>query len=177
MVLEATLKSAKVRAATLDDAEGIAELGDRLSDEAEYLLVSGIDPVTGSELIKASLERQADSPKSAVFVADVGDSLVGIALCREHHHPAHRGIVQFDVGIVESHRRRGIGKKLIRSAIEWAILSRAHRIQLAVMKDNFPAVRLYEQSGFQREGTLRRGARIKGEFVDVYVMAKLLPEP
>ena len=168
---------ASVRSVTIDDARNIADLGDRLASEAAYLLVSPIDPVGGSALIKASLDNEAGSPLSRIFVAEANDDLVGIVLCREHFHPAQRGIVQLDLGVDAAHRRRGIGQSLLRRAVQWASSANAHRLQLTVVTANSPAVSLYRNAGFEIEGTLKRAARIDGEFYDAYVMAKLTHDP
>jgi putative acetyltransferase len=47
------------------------------------------------------------------------------------------------------------------------------RLELEVYVDNAPAVRLYEKWGFTIEGTLIDSAFRKGQYVDVYLMARL----
>ena len=47
------------------------------------------------------------------------------------------------------------------------------RLQLEVFTDNGPAIRLYEKFGFAVEGTLVDFAFRDGQFVDVYLMARL----
>ena len=165
-----------VRSVTIDDARKISDLGDRLASVAAYLLVSPIDPVGGSALIKASLDNEAGSPLSRIFVAEANDDLVGIVLCREHFHPAQRGIVQLDLGVDAAHRGRGIGQLLLRRAVQRACNAKAHRVQLTVITANAPAISLYRHAGFEIEGTLKRAARIEGEFFDAYLMAKLLSD-
>ena len=78
MLLDAMTKFAAVRSVTADDSQKLIDLGNRLANEAAYLLVSPVDPVGGSALIKASLENEAGSPLSRIFVAEVNDVLVGI---------------------------------------------------------------------------------------------------
>jgi len=43
-----------------------------------------------------------------------------------------------------------------------------------VLSTNEAALRLYERSGFRREGTLRAEFRIEGRYVDDILMAKCL---
>ena len=176
MLLDAMTKFAAVRSVTADDSQKLIDLGNRLANEAAYLLVSPVDPVGGSALIKASLENEAGSPLSRIFVAEVNDVLVGIVLCREHFHPAQRGIVQIDLGVDAAHRSRGIGRSLLQRAVQWAGTAKAHRMQLTVITANAPALPLYRHAGFKIEGTLKRAAQIEGEFYDAYLMAKLLPD-
>ena len=47
------------------------------------------------------------------------------------------------------------------------------RLELTVFVDNDTAIRLYERSGFVREGVLRAYAFRDGRFVDVLAMARL----
>lgn len=163
-----------VRPAIIDDVAELVELGNRLQGEAEFMLGSSIDPVSGTRLIKASLEEGAPGQaRSRVFVADSSGEIVGICLCRELSHPAQHGIVQLGLGVDENHRRLGIGRALTDYALNWASGADVRRVQLTVIKANTPAVALYEEAGFVTEGTLSGGARIDGQVHDLYVMAKL----
>jgi putative acetyltransferase len=58
-------------------------------------------------------------------------------------------------------------------ADRWLNLS---RLELEVYTDNEPAVRLYKKFGFQIEGTGVRADFRDGEFVDIYMMARLRPQ-
>ena len=54
-------------------------------------------------------------------------------------------------------------------------LIKIRRLELTVQARNKRAVHLYQKFGFGIEGTKKRGARTKnGEFLDVYLMAKLI---
>jgi len=48
------------------------------------------------------------------------------------------------------------------------------KLSLRVLGTNEPALRLYERTGFVREGTLRGEFRIQGRYVDDVVMGKYL---
>lgn len=69
---------------------------------------------------------------------------------------------------------KGCGTALLAAALDiadnWMDL---RRIELQVFTDNEPAQRLYERSGFEIEGTLKRFAFREGEYADVYAMARL----
>jgi ribosomal protein S18 acetylase RimI-like enzyme len=164
-----------VRPAVIDDVDALVALGNRLEGEAEFMLGSAIDPASGASLIKASLEDASDDgPRCRVFVAETGGAIIGICLCRELAHRAQQGVVQFGLGVDDEFRRRGIGRALTDQALAWAAGAGVRRMQLAVIRANAPALRLYEQAGFEIEGTLRRAAKIDGQFHDLHVMAKIL---
>lgn len=164
-----------VRPAIIDDVANLVELGNRLEGEAEFMLGSAVDPVSGARLIKASLEAEIpDQPRSRVFVAESDDAIVGICLCRELSHPAQKDVMQFGLGVDRKFRRRGIGLALTEYALNWASDAAVRRIQLTVIMSNIPAVTLYQRAGFVIEGTLSRAAEIDGQIHDLYVMARLL---
>ena len=117
-----------VRRAIIDDVVELVELGNRLEGEAEFMLGSAIDPVSGTRLIKASLETESTGQVcSKVFVAEANGAIVGICLCRELSHPAQKGVVQFGLGVDEKYRRRGIGRALTEIALDWASGAEIHR--------------------------------------------------
>jgi L-phenylalanine/L-methionine N-acetyltransferase len=69
---------------------------------------------------------------------------------------------------------RGIGTALLAALIDaadnWLNLK---RLELTVYVDNEPAIRLYNKSGFEVEGTRRPDAFRDGEFVDTLMMARV----
>jgi ribosomal protein S18 acetylase RimI-like enzyme len=75
--------------------------------------------------------------------------------------------------VAASHRRRGIGRALLRAAEDWARGSRVSKLELHVFPHNEPALALYEDAGYEREGFRRRHyRRPDGSYVDAVLMAK-----
>lgn len=163
-----------IRAALDSDAAPLASLISRLSRDEPYLVVSGVDPVTGVSLVSngVSADEQRFSPE--IFVAELDGRLVGIAICRPHPGPERDSIIQLDMGVDAAFRRRGVGTALICHVVGWARKPRVHRIQLAVVAENVAARSLYEKNGFALEGTLRQGFRLEAQFHDVHVMARIV---
>ncbi len=108
------------------------------------------------------------------MVALDGDHLVGWCdIVRQKRVFDHVGVL--GIGIIASHRGRGIGRRLMTNAIELAWQARFRRVELEVYATNLNAIRLYEHLGFRLEGTKRLGARLADELVDVHCMALLAP--
>jgi ribosomal protein S18 acetylase RimI-like enzyme len=78
--------------------------------------------------------------------------------------------------VAAEHRRQGIGRTLLEAAVEWARESGIRKLELHVFPHNEPAIRLYEQFGFEREGYRRVHYRRGAEHVDAILMAYLVDE-
>lgn len=73
-------------------------------------------------------------------------------------------------------RRRGIGRELVRSAIDAAESHlRIRRLNLMVVSCQEAAVTLYESLGFRRCGTDSEAFSAKGEFFDEIMMTLPMP--
>jgi len=160
-----------VRPATPEDADAIIGLQNDLGQEEDYLLVTPYDPVTGAALLRASLADAGSSSRYCVLVAERAGRIVGLLLCRNHHHPSLSGMVQLTLCVNRSFRRMGIGSSLLREAIRWARRAGARRLQLTVFAHNVPALSVYKKAGFAIEGILSGAARVGGAEHDLLVMA------
>ena len=120
------------------------------------------------------LRDSAQSPTSVTFVAVEDARIVGMLVTSGDPHPAKIATIDVDLGVRLDWQRKGLGRRLLSDAQEWAIAQGVHRLQLRVMTHNAPAIALYRSFGFEIEGTLRDHLKIKDRFVDQHVMAKLL---
>jgi len=84
---------------------------------------------------------------------------------------AHGGVL--GMGIVESHREKGIGEALMRATLEAAREAGLTRIELTVREDNLRAKALYEKVGFVTEGVKRKAALFEGKYYDLILMSQL----
>jgi ribosomal protein S18 acetylase RimI-like enzyme len=73
--------------------------------------------------------------------------------------------------VAAGHRRQGIGRSLLGHAVDWARESEIEKLELHVFPHNEPAINLYEQFGFEREGLRRNHFRRGGRLVDAVLMA------
>ncbi|MGX5826015.1 GNAT family N-acetyltransferase [Mesorhizobium sp. 43Arga] len=105
------------------------------------------------------------------FVAVVRGEVVGWCDISRHDRLicAHRG--SLGMGIVASHRGRGLGPRLINVTLAQARKVGLVRVELSVHADNVRAVALYDKVGFVREGVQRDAIRIDGQYGDTIMMA------
>jgi ribosomal protein S18 acetylase RimI-like enzyme len=83
------------------------------------------------------------SPVGCVWVGNVIDQVSG----DRHAHI-------FLLYVVPEHRRRGIGKALMRYVENWAMARGDRQIGLQVFQSNQPALNLYNQLGYQTQSLL-----------------------
>ncbi|MEU1115030.1 MULTISPECIES: GNAT family N-acetyltransferase [unclassified Streptomyces] len=76
--------------------------------------------------------------------------------------------------VAEEVRGRGVGRTLIRAAMDEARRQGAVRITLRVLGHNTPARKLYESEGFVVEGVLPGEFLLDGAYVDDVMMGRLL---
>lgn len=70
-----------------------------------------------------------------------------------------------------AHRRRGVGRALMRAAISTAREAGARKLTLRVLGHNAAARDLYAACGFEVEGVLREFFYLDGRYVDDILMA------
>lgn len=119
-----------------------------------------------------AVRRHADA---VVFVAVDDDRIVGRLSLARDPHPASAHVADLGLLVAASHRRRGIGRHLLDTAVEWAQAAGVRKLELHVFPWNGPAIRLYEAFGFVREGLRRGHYRRDDADVDALLMAFHLP--
>ena len=159
-----------IRRATPGDASALVELAEAVASEPEGWLISdGGWRTPGEERRFLRALRRYDD--AAVFVAEAPEGIVGRLSLGRDPHPASRHVADLGLMVAASHRRRGIGKALLETAVDWAKQAGIRKLELHVFPHNEGAMALYESFGFHREG-LRRGHYRRGaEYLDAVLMA------
>ena len=80
--------------------------------------------------------------------------------------------VLLGMGVAALHRRKGIGKLLLKTMLEWMHKNTAiEHLDLWVMSDNTPAIRLYEKLGFIVYGDISDMYRFDGKSISESFMS------
>ena len=163
-----------VRRAEPSDAEGLTRLGEAVGSEPEGWLVTtnGWRQVSDERRYLRAIRRY---PNAAVFVAEDEGRIVGRLSIARDQHPASRHVADLGLMVAMSHRRRGIGTKLLEAALDWARHSEVRKLELHVFPHNEAAIRLYENFGFVREGYRRAHYKRGSQYVDAILMAYEVP--
>jgi RimJ/RimL family protein N-acetyltransferase len=164
------MKNYVIRRAGPADAAALVELGRAVSSEPEaWLITEGDWRNVGDE--RRYLRAVRRSPHAAVFVAENEDGIVARLSLARDSHPASPHVADLGLMVAAEHRRRGIGRTLLEQAVGWARESGVEKLELHVFPHNEPAINLYEQFGFEREGLRRDHFRRSGRLVDAVLMA------
>ena len=163
-----------VRRAEPGDAAALVELARAVGGESEGWLISDSSwrSVGEERRYLRALKRYAHA---AVFVAETPDGIVGRLSLARDPHPASRHVADLGLMVDAAHRRRGIGRSLLETAVTWAQAAGVRKLELHVFPHNAPAIALYEKFGFAKEGYRRNHYRRGKEYVDAVLMAYELP--
>ena len=152
-----------IRPATRDDVRAILDL---LADDelASHPEASGSAKGAGPHISPSSepghgplapyleaFDAITADPNSTLYVARLGERVVGTFQLNVLRHLAHRGgrVAQIEsVHVASDFRRRGIGEAMMRFASDEARRRGCHRVQLTSNNRRVDAHRFYERLGF-----------------------------
>jgi diamine N-acetyltransferase len=143
-----------VRAATVSDYAGVCALLGAV-DELHRLNVPWMFRKPSAEPRSKDLfEQLLSSEDSTVVVAESGVQLVGVATAALRNAPdlsvfvTQQWGVLDNIAVLESWRRRGIGRSLTREAERWAQSRGAKWLELGVYEFNADARSFYQALGY-----------------------------
>lgn len=112
---------------------------------------------------------QLSSPlPNAMFGSFVEDELAATAaVSRAGPFPSsHHKMVMWGVFTSPRHRRRGLSRQVVETAVQHAFDNGVHRVNLQVYVPNEPAITLYKAIGFVEYGTEFEAVCIDGQYHD-----------
>ncbi len=94
------------------------------------------------------LKRDHQAQKFEVFIAEEGNTIIGIALFYERYSTWKGSYIHLeDLIVLEEHRGKGTGRMLLEAIIKESQNRGAKRLGWEVLDWNTPAVRFYENLG------------------------------
>ena len=138
---------ATIRRAAPQDAARLLELC--------RLLSVGDEPDLALEAARQRLRATADDPDHAVYVAESDGRIVGtfalVLVAGLAHGGRPFGIVE-DVAVDPSAQGQGVGKQLMRFAMDRCAERGCYKLALSSRLSREPAHRFYESLGFEKHG-------------------------
>lgn len=122
------------------------------------------------------LRTQQDDTKILNIGAFDGEKVIGYLNFRlpMNDHPWVQHLGQFGMTVLKEYWGYGIGKRLLALQDDHARTIGVNRIEAMVRVGNDRGIKLFLHSGFKIEGTREKAARINGDFIDEYFIAKIL---
>lgn len=156
------------------DAEAFLRLRQQVNEETSFMLR---EPDENALLAKQQLVQflHGSPPTNLlILVAEHDQQLVGFLVGERGVRQRNRQRLGLVVGMLQAFAGQGIGTQLFIAMEDWARENGILRLELTVMTHNKAAVALYQKRSFVIEGTMRRTMLIDGNYIDEYMMAKLL---
>ena len=165
-----------IREAEPGDAAELVTFLNRVSLETDFTSLDKEGILLTDTEMELFLDKQARSENEITLLALLNDEIAGLINITADQRKRVRHIGDLFIVIGKRYWNNGLGNLLLEEVIEWAQASGVlRRLQLTVQTRNLAAVHLYQKHGFVIEGSQERGAYIEeGEFVDVYLMGRLI---
>jgi RimJ/RimL family protein N-acetyltransferase len=171
-----------IRAARMDDmSQLVAYIADHVSDNGAGATALFMPSPRGTpfplaeklESWRRGLALAVDEPGWRRFwlAHDASGAIAGHSDLRGRPDACtlHRAIL--GIGVHRDHRRRGLGKRLLDVALDWARAQPSLAwVDLDLLASNRAAATLYARAGFERIATTRDMFRIDGDSVDHITM-------
>jgi putative acetyltransferase len=168
--------SITIRRTQVTDAAAVAEL---MSDPEVFGGLLQL-PFPSEEVWRQRLTEGTSPGKTDLqVVAILDEKLVGLASLRpEGTALRRRHAMSLGICVAAHAQGHGVGKALMAALLDYADnWAQVLRTELQVYCDNAGAIGLYKRFGFEIEGTMRAYALRNGQYVDIYAMARLHPNP
>jgi ribosomal protein S18 acetylase RimI-like enzyme len=149
------MNNIKIRMAEPADIELLHEIlgeADKLHRDAHPEIFRKIDDIEGMTDYYHSCMK---NPDALICVAEVDSCVVGAMICMVYKSadilvlvPRKFACIE-NISVLESYRRKGIGKTLVHFAQKWAKKQDAAAVELTVWEFNRGASAFYRQLGFE----------------------------
>jgi RimJ/RimL family protein N-acetyltransferase len=164
--------SIKIELISEEHIVGFHEAVDLVAKEGKYLARIQAPPI--ADAIAFANENIAKG--NAHYLAMDGSKVIGwcdiVPMKKEVF--SHCGVL--GMGIIDGYRGKGIGKRIVKAALDKAKSNGLERVELEVFHTNVDAIALYEKVGFHTEGRKRKAAKLNGEYLDTIQMALFLDD-
>lgn len=162
---------AHIRKAIPDDAKEAAYILNSVIHEGKYTAFTKPFSMEEERLFISSLRE-----RSAIFVAEVHDKIVGVQVIDlfADYADSMQHVATMGTWILSDFRGHGIGRRLAEESFRFAQRKRYKKVVIQVLANNRRAIRFYSHLGFERIGTAREQVKLDGKLHDAIYLEKFL---
>ena len=169
-VLDLFLKEAEA-----SDAERLLDFFKDVATESDFMTLAPEGLGMTKQELEMFAEEQAQTDNQLCLLLYLGEDLVGVLNIVADQNKALRHIGDLFIVIRKAYWNKGLGRLLLEEGIAWAEgTNLLRKLELSVQVRNERAIHLYQTLGFEIEGLRKRGVYKEGEYLDVYLMGKLI---
>ena len=107
------------------------------------------------------------------FVATIENELVGwTALSPVSSRCVYGGVAEISVYVSETHRCKGVGKRLLNNLIRNSEQNGIWTLQAGIFTDNIASVKLHESVGFRVIGHREKIGKLKDKWKDTFILER-----
>ena len=117
-----------------------------------------------------------DGRHPIVIVEDAGDVIAFASTSNYRSRDCYAGIAEFSVYVARSGRGRGAGLVAMRALIDAAAPAGIWKLVSRIFVNNTASRRLMASVGFREVGIYEKHAKLDGEWRDVVIVERLIPE-
>ena len=159
-----------IRAAQVEDAGQIAALWNGMIRDT-------LATFTTIEKTKEDITEMLADRRGAFWVAE-DDALLGFVTYGPFRSgPGYVATVEHSIVLAPLARRKGIGRALMKRAMESAVAQGHHVMVAAISSANPNAVSFHESLGFDHVGSLPEVGRKADQWLDLILLQKILSRP
>jgi ribosomal protein S18 acetylase RimI-like enzyme len=163
------MASVEIVPITQDHIESFHRALDFVARERRYLSFLEAPPL---ESVRAFVLDNISHGYPQLVAVSAGQ-VVGWCDVVPHPRPINAHVGVLGMALLPEFRRRGIGGRLIRQALDAARDFGLRRVELTVRESNTVAIELYRKIGFTTEGLQRNRIRVDGAFENQMSMGML----
>lgn len=160
----------EIKSIEMNDIEGYRKILDDVAKERKFLsFFEAPSYAMTQEFVEHNIQHGWPH-----LLGLVNNTIVAWCDISSLDRPIFEHVGTLGVGVLKEYRHLGIGSKLIKEAINAAMLKGLTRIELTVRESNCNAITLYKSLGFEVEGRHVNAVRVDGIYDHHISMAKLI---
>ena len=160
-----------IRHADPNDAAAIADIYNQgIADR-------GATFETEARSVEDIITRLSGEPRFPVLVAVDAGTVIGWAgLSSYRPRACYAGIAEFSIYLDRATRGRGIGRQLLERLVDAARERGYWKLVSRIFPFNAASRALCRITGFREVGVYQKHARLDGQWIDVVIVERLIPE-